>query len=272
MGWHIGRGVKFTTTNIFEIERGLAQWRETLKALTHAKILDLYANTSQRNIDDALAREKPMPTRVLSGVYQEMMDSQREIKKTGYRNPDYDFDFEVSIIPYDGAVYGIIRCEHNEWINKFMRLGLVKHFWWHDNERPGSVPSAEWKHRGEVWKTIFDKDARPAGHGFNAELTTPTYMVRDITDKNVATKIKRTTTFDKRLHRVAVNIVTDKRIHLDPEFLEQQAKADPGVSHYISAAHRAASWLKTEHGQVALELEKAYIAKLLPLEITADML
>lgn len=272
MGWNIGGGVVFTSTSIFEIEKGLAEWRETVKTLTREKMLAIYAEQTIRKIDDAAAEQKPPPERVMGTIYRQIMDSADEIKKTGHRNPYFDFDFEVSVIPHGRKVYGLVRCEQSGWQEKFLATGLVESFYWFDDECPAELTKREWNRRGRTWQKIFEHDSRPAGHGFNAELTTPLYMV-EIRAKDV---VKVIAPFEARLQRVCKNIVINRRINLDEKWVEAKANAvegkGPEISEFSGAMFRATDWIKTDHGQVALELEKAVVAKLLPPVITEEML
>jgi len=274
MGWNLGGGVVFTTTSIFEIEKGLAAFRETIKGLTREKLLDIYAEDAVHWIDDACASGKPLPERVYARSYRQVMDAQEEIRKTRHRNPRYDFDFEISIMPYGRRVYGLVRCEHEAWRKQFMETGLVESFYWFDDECPTDLTNRVWNRRGKVWMGILEEDSRPVAHGFNAELTTPTYLVERIAPADI---VARVAPFDKRLNRVAKNVIIHKRMELDEKWIEARAKAKendkpPEISDFSGAMFRATDWLKTDHGQVALELEKAATAKLLPPVITEDML
>ncbi len=269
MGWSIGGGVKFTSNDIFEVNAGLQKWRTRMKVLTRAKMMDLFVKHAHHKIDNAAGRELDVPTKALAGAWSELMDAQREIKKTGYRNPRCDFDFEISILPFEGALYGIIHCEHDEWIKKFKASGLVTPFYWFDSEKPSNVLKKEWVERERVWKGIFEKDTRPDANGFKATMTIEPYNVKTIRPAEVAAAIKKIP-FEKRVHRVAYDMMTHARMMEDAEY---QASKDEERTHGVMAAlFRATDWLKTEEGKIALDAHKSLVAFRLPRFITVDML
>lgn len=248
MGWSISGGVRFTTSDIFDITTRLGAWRGIVRGLTRHSMMDVLAKDIQTEIDVAMGRGNPLAANMLSKGYNEIQDAQREIKKTGYRNPKYDFDFEISIMPFDGAIYGIVRSEQESWRRKFMASGLVKPFSWHDNERPSHIPSSEWKAREAIWKKIFEGDSRPIAHGFNAELTAQLYEIRNFTKKDIARMMNRKS-FEERVRYVAKDHVMSTFMQADPRYNDEMKGGS------FAGFFRATDHLKTDEGQAAIAAE-----------------
>lgn len=270
MGWAIPGGIKFATTDIFELNDQLRVWREAVVGLSYRRLLSIYADIAMGALDDHHGRGKELIGKPASLAYQEVRDAQREIKKTGYRNPRFDFDFEISILPFEGAIYGTIRCEQNEWIDEFMKAGWATDFHWFDSERPKGIKAAEWKLREKIWRQgIFADGGSPKDKGFNAELTTSEWNIPRITVVEIAEEIAKTP-FEKRVRRVAKDVLMNEVVSKDEEY--QAQKDDPGTQTFMAAFFRYNDWLKTDEGQAELAVVEARIApKLIPV-IMPDVL
>lgn len=272
MGWSIGGGVKFTTNDIFELHARLQAWRVVMVTLTRKKLVEVLSSDITSVVDRTMAKGEPCPDSPLSAAWKELEEAQAEIRKTGYRNPRYDFDFEITIMPFEGELYGIVRCEQREWLNKFMRSGVVKSFAWFDDERPSHIKAADWKERERVWKSIFDKDSRPVAHGYDGKYTVELWQLSPYRNpaafrKQVADAINKQP-FDQRVRTVAKDRVRSAQMQIDPEY-------DPtvnGTSNIMHVLFKAGDWLKTDEGKAAVDSEIAVISKNMVPKFEPEML
>jgi hypothetical protein len=268
MGWAIINGIKFTTNDIFDIHNRVQAFRGVVRLMTRKMLLDVLVEDIVTEIDITMGREKPMPPNMLRTALGKAYDAAREIKKTGYRNPKYDFDFSLSIMPFEGAFYGIIHCEHDAWRRKFIATKLAKPFGWHDNERPSHIPAKEWNERGRIWKTIFDHDSRPSANGFSYELTIPEYQIGRITAAEVSRAIARKNPFEKRVRRIAKDHIIHERMEADPKL----DRSEGGHISWMGCYRRAVDFIKTDEGQAVVDAECLVVEKLLLPKIEASML
>ena len=272
MGWNIGGGVKFTTNDIFDLHNRLQAWRGVMLSLTRKKVNEILVDDIISAVDRDMGRGNEFPKDPLSTAWRAIDDAQTEIRKTGYRNPRYDFDFEITIMPFEGELYGIVRCEQREWLSKFMRSGIVKPFYWFDDERPSHIKAAEWNERKRVWQSIFDKDSRPVAHGYDGKFTVDLWQLRPFSNptgfrKRLAAMINQKP-FDKRVRSVAKDKVIHARMMADEEY-DPSANGSSNIFHIM---FKATDWLKTDDGKAALAAEIAVVEKLLIPQIEGSML
>lgn len=102
----------------------------------------------------------------------EILDRQKEIKRTGYRDPEVDFGFEVLVLPLKGGKYdqyllGLYYTEQE----KFAEVLKANHWfidysYWDNTDRPDDVSNAEWSRRKKAWDLALGTGV-PSLHGFS---------------------------------------------------------------------------------------------------------
>lgn len=266
MSMVVGNGIRFRTTDFVELHAQLAVWRQRLSVITLDKVATVFAQDATQKIDDAMAKGE-IPDKALAGSYARFIDEQDKIKKTGVRNPRFDMDFEVSIFPYEGSIFGNIRCEHAEWIRQFKHsVGATSYAYWDNTDKDRNVTRAEWAKRGQMWDDIYCR-SKAGINSFEAICTTPNHAWWGvISRKDVA---KRVVSFESRLKRVASNNVRDRQMAVDPALNDGREKTHLDYSHAFFETQR---WLGTEQGQTMVGIEIAHLRNLLAPEITEDML
>lgn len=100
------------------------------------------------------------------------MREQSRIKRI--RLPQVDTDFTVTCFsdPVKRYTYGIVFCEHAEWISLFMEHPLVEEYsYWNNTDPMEGVSSEDWLQRGLDWEPFVDE--APVVKGFTFELVHP---------------------------------------------------------------------------------------------------
>lgn len=93
--------------------------------------------------------------------YREIASSLRDraygIKKTGMRDPDVDFSFDITVFPYGSACIYKLYTEQRTFIKLFEEIFLhVRDFHYQDStDKPDDVMDEEWERRRIAWKYIL---------------------------------------------------------------------------------------------------------------------
>jgi hypothetical protein len=269
MGFSIPRGIRFKSTEFADIHSEIARWRVKLRVLTQEKTDIWLAQRVTNLIDDPMSKGELAPSRPLGDAWRTLRDDQKKIIETQGRNPRVDFEFKLWISPFEGRIYGNIACEHEDWVKKFMRMRIAEDFsYWNNCDRPDRMSYANWQERERIWEGVYKDQFAYGANTFLSECTTPTHIVAH-NKKNV---LHRIVSYDSRVKRVAVNVVVNNRMTVDPEVIACREKDDGSVSAYSHAFFKAHDWLKTEAGQTMLGIEMGHMRNLLVPEITEEML
>lgn len=105
-------------------------------------------------------------------AYCAMNARQRDIKRTGLRDPAVDFEFTVVVMPHKGSNYGIVYTDQSAWLKKFMKQSWVREYaYWNNSDPPQTITERAWAQRGKVWDAILaaSPDDSPAGCGMVVE-------------------------------------------------------------------------------------------------------
>src|SRR3546814_10315192 len=119
------------------------------------------------------------------------------------RVPQVDFDFEMTLHPFKGRVYGIAFSEQSDWLAAWMQKPGVEPFaYWDHTDPDEGLSRAEWRRRGRIWSAILDRNGgTPAMSGFTAQCTPP-----HAPSPKPAEVVRQVASFEDRLNRVASEI------------------------------------------------------------------
>ena len=270
MSTKIYNGIRFKTDSIFEVHTQMMKWRERIEVLTDHLKAKVMAEYSCRVIDRAIMKGEPVPSAPVGDAWNDIRDRQREVKKTGYRDPEIDFDFEVCILPWNDQLFGIIYTEQSEWRREFMKQGWVEEFgYWDNTDRPRKLTAAQWEDRRECWDAIFDQNSKafgPAKFGFTADCTAVDYTYPGL--KLVLRKMPK---FEDRVRKHARNNITSEKSRELME-VDNVPDDDQRVHEILRYYFKAEKWLETEEGSAILAAEIERLKGILPEKITAPML
>ncbi|CAO4140675.1 hypothetical protein LPLAFNJD_LOCUS751 [Methylorubrum aminovorans] len=175
MSTKIYSGFRFVPSDLNEVHTLLSLYRSEVKDAVHEAKCRFLAGAAADHIDKAALKGEPAGE-PLGAAHDEMRRRQKEVRTTGYRDPEVDFDFKLSVMPYGECVYGIVFCEQRAWQSAFLAQPWVEHWpYWNSTDRPEGVSRREWAKRGETWNAILAGDEwdRPVGCGFGYDFEPP---------------------------------------------------------------------------------------------------
>lgn len=262
MSTKIYTGFRFRSHDLFEIHGLIARWRQTLAKLHRvelaALIAGMCAETIDRNVTEPGRNAGKHPYRE---AREEIRTRQKEILGSGCRDPEVDFDFEVSVLPHDGAVYGMIFSERSRWIDFWMEQEGVEDFsYWNNVDRPSDISQGDWKARSETWSAILRSNAAgtPGMAGFSAQCTDRRVQ------PDLAEIIDQLPTFEDRLSKQARSAATTLVYY---KMKDEGANLD----NPLETIGRIERWLNREGAHIVQE-EMQRLSRLLARQIDADML
>lgn len=268
MSTKIYNGVRFVSTTLEEVYQSLTVLRPGLAAIQYDEAVRWMAQA----VYDAVDRRTLDPARGEEGdeapfmkAFKELFDRQAEIKKSGYRDTEVDFEFSLSVLPYEGRIYGIVYTERKRLRDFFMNAHVVKDFsYWDSSDGPDSVPDEEWNRRGATWEGILgqDRSGRPAACGLSFEMPTNHIFPKA---EDVLAGIPP---LAERALRQAKAIVRDRRFRMLTEEIDLAQNPD----RHWRLAMKAIDYAGTDEGKAETDAETARIAPLLRDPIDRDAL
>ncbi len=227
----------------------LAAFREHVQHLGHRANAVLLAKKAVEVIDRSatLSLRKGEKSREIatpvSHVWNEIEARRKEIRTSGYRDPEVDFSFSVVLFPIDGTLLGHAYCEQGDWVDELFSLPFVTYAPWWDNTDPTDDLSEEqWAERGATWRKILARDpaGRPSHCGVTMEMSPQTlYPKLDLI-------VECQPTFEARLAKIA----RDCMMH-DALF---EVLPNDDMSKTLERMMRVESFLSTRSGKEALAM------------------
>lgn len=259
-------GFKFHSGSLRDLQAFLMKWRGILKPLHRAELAAVHARIATDTFDQSYTSpQKHAGKTPLMEALHSVMDRQREIKKTGYRDCEVDFYFEVSIMPHGRNIYGIIYTERGNWRDLFLDQPEISDFsYWDNSDRPDEITARQWRHRYKVWNAILltDPDAIPAMRGLSAQCTTESLYIE--ADEIVAA-IKPHEVRVRNLARDAVMGAEIQRRMAELSEAERKARL-------FETFFDVERWLKSSDGDVLLQAKIKELEIILPKKLTKAML
>ncbi|SFM82164.1 hypothetical protein [Methylobacterium pseudosasicola] len=263
MSTKIYDGIRFRSSDLLEIHAQLAAYRPVVAKAVEEATLRYVASLATDAIDKAALAG----TGVESPIWyarQKLYERQEEIKRSGRRDPSIDFDFTITIMPYQGAVYGIVFCEQSGWKDAMLGAGFAEAFpYWNNTDPPEGFTDEAWDERGQLWNAILAQDEwdRPVGCGFTYDFLPPArYPAAEAALPFVPV-------LEKRARAQAFN----RLIEAEYQRLLRAAQGGepkPDPLRLVMAAERS---LRTDDGNARVLAESERVVPLLP-GITTDLL
>jgi hypothetical protein len=112
-----------------------------------------------------LDTEKPRLS-PMAEAWSDLMGRANDIVKPGRRDPSVDFDFEVTLFPFDDAILGISFTEQSDFHALWLAQSDVEEYgYWNNTDKPETVSESEWESRADAWDVVLPGYATPAQSG-----------------------------------------------------------------------------------------------------------
>lgn len=240
MSFKVFQGIKFASSDFYEVFEQLQSFRQRLVGLTEEGVGKYLASTITDMVDNAAMKGEPAGKNHLSEAVGKFQDDVKEIQIRRYRNPAVDFEFNVQIMPFENSLYGMIWTEQREWRNLFLSEEWVSEYAFYDGADPDDGLPEDWNERERVWEGILSPDHVPAQHGVLAELSYNFYWPEwGWIEPHFPTFERRV---EKLATRQAINDFSKSRIE----------PGEKDTSKYVEVYMNAKDWLQTDEGKAAV--------------------
>lgn len=173
MSTKIYNGFAFVTSSLELALDDLKKFQKELKPIAERMFGKVVLDLAIEKLDCQLLADQPEPPkRPFSSAWFEVVDRQKKVNASRERDPEVDFDFDVSVIPLNhrGASFllGIPFTDQP----KFRELleaknWYVEYGYWNSTDRPDKVSAAEWTRRKRDWdKALPEGIPSLAGYNF----------------------------------------------------------------------------------------------------------
>jgi len=178
------------------------------------------------------------------------------MKKTGIRNPEFDFEFDVSLFTTKDWVLMITFFDNKFGYDKIWNElpNLEEYGYWNNTDRLDDVTDEEWDERGKLWDSVLGNSA-VAQNSFTFEFLSksiPYILVDDI--------LNHMPTVEKRVNSVCNRLE-----------LFQEHCSDREFEHVYDLFKASHEWSQNE-GKIIVDAEKERIRSLIDVDITKEML
>jgi len=177
-------GFRFTGPDIADLMVRLSDWRRELDALKKDKEAALMARLFTKRFDMATLGRPVEGGIDLSAIWREIRDRRAKIRATGFRDPEVDFDMDISVFLHEDRWYGLVMTEQNDWTHLWMEKPFIEDFsFWDNTDPPDGISDAAWAARGSTWHAILEPAGWiPARAGLKAEFGDRFRMPPDTND------------------------------------------------------------------------------------------
>lgn len=264
MSTSIPNGFRFRTTDLGEVMALLDRWRRRVRADAVRMAAEWLAREGVDLIDGAVASGREVPEQPLVEAGKRWNGLRENLQKRR-REPEVDYDFQIGILPHDGALYGILHTEQRAWRKDWFAEDLVEPMpYWNGTDGPEDMSEADWDARGRLWDAIMPSGI-PANHGLTADLHDPWFM-----KPPPEAVLAALPSFEDRVRGTAYDQVVLARQRALRE--ARGGNDDDPTTHAMQDYLRARRWAaKAPEGQAAVAAEEARLRDLLPREVTHFM-
>lgn len=264
MSIRIYHGFRFKSGSISALQDFLMRWRETLKPLHRYELASVYARIATETLDRSFTNpELQVGKTPWVEAYSDVIDRQKKIKQTGSRDPEVDFEFNISILPHGRKIYGIIFSERGNWRDLFLKQPEIEDFsYWNSTDRPDGISARAWNQRRKTWDAILGSRGIPALRGFSAECTEQTLYIET---GDILAAIK---SHDVRVLDRAKDVVMGAEMYRRMQELPE----DERQKHVFEIFWEAQDWIKTPEAKILLQAKVEELQEKLPKVITKELL
>lgn len=192
---------------------------------------------------------------VASAAVDAVDAKRRKASASGYRDPDWDGDCRLHVLPHAGHIYLMLFAEHRlyAWLLK-QQPGVAPYPYW-DGDPPKGLSEKAWGVRRAEWEGAIGPSGVPAHRGFSVDCTA---------DKWMQWPLERLLTFQPSWAR---RVRREVMRRLD-EIGFAGYTADP--TKVWPRMQKRQRWYKTDQGRLAIAREWREVAPRLPQRLTTD--
>lgn len=188
----------------------------------------------------------------LTAAYCNVASRQREVEKTGLRDPAYDYSCSLSFCPADGGILALLFTEQNEFEEAWESMDEVTPFgYWDNTDEPNDITQEEWENRRRIWDKALGETGVPAHRFFEFDCIGKS----SISPSKASELVKYVPSRDDRINRVVRNIAVEDSLG---------DAVTKSISNLMRAMNEVAAWMKTEEGREWHSAEYNRVDNLLP--------
>lgn len=256
MSMSVPHGFRFVTADLGEVHALMMAHRPVVRGLSLAAKTRFLARKATRFVDAEALGGTPC-REPLARAFSTLVRRQDAIER-GHPDPLVDYAFRVSVLPWQGRVYGAVHTWQGEWARDLVGRTWAEPFDYDDSCDQDEVPKEEYDARRTVWNELSRQDAgtRLSGCGFRVEFLPSSEPVaaEDV--------LAAAPTREERAWGLARDRVVEARMR---DLLAA------GRGDAMRAGIEAAIWFTDDEGREAAARERETLAPGLP-EITLPVL
>ena len=164
-----------------EVHDIFMDFRKEAEEIKKCKLNEYFSKAAYKILDGkAIGRKYPeMKDRsILSYLWCDFCNRIREMEKTRQRDPEIDFNCEISIQPLKNKILGIIYGEcikiKEAWFNKEF---IKEYGYWNNTDKPEGITDKQWERRCVDWDKALGERGIPAYTGLSAKITDNSYVL-----------------------------------------------------------------------------------------------
>jgi hypothetical protein len=256
---------------LYELRQRMNRLRKPVQKIFQTEFLKRVSAEATTAIDRLALGEKVFARHgisqtILSDAMWEAEERNRKIKKTGLRDPEYDFSCELEIIPIPDKILVQVFCENIAVNNLIARQKyLLPYSYWNNTDPDESCTTKEWNQRERDWNKALPGIGIPSQNGFMAQLNYPSPFLGFPSITDVLMHIP---TIDRRVEHMANtlawNTMTNRMLRKEkPKTHEEKMRLCMNALWAVR---------DTPEGQKLLKEKKIFVANKISLNITKEHL
>lgn len=195
------------------------------------------AQFDQNFLDQSLNQT---PLNLMSKLWNDILDRQKQITVTNFRDPEIDFEVQLCLIPLKTKLLVLYWGEREEFLKTWKSTpGVQEYHYQNSTDRPENISSYEWRKRKNDWASALPNSGNPKDNGLVFTL---------VDNKIFPPRFEEFMEFIPSLEQRAASLAK----HL---VLQDKMKILSSSLEVMAAYMQSSSWLRSEDGKAAIELK-----------------
>ncbi len=228
MSTHIETGFLLKTNDFAKIlsaVRGLrTRAAELARDLLKAHVIEL----AVKDLDQACMQQDGLRTvNFISSALDKLYQAQKEVRNTGYRDPDVDMSLTLTFFPFEDQTLGMAFAPNPRILAMVEGLpGWEDYHYQNQTDKPQEISEEDWEKRRRDWDVVLlDASGIPEREGFSIKVLPMIGLLsyQFAGDEPVVTDL------NKRAHHIAVDNVVARAYRA----LDAKDKTIPKLTHLV---------------------------------------